>query len=162
STHSYATTSQSLELTVPPVPALPTKPAITDPNFAQDALTWQSSEQRWHSKAVNAAQHATAAAQRLRHLPLHRHTYSPITSCLAALPASGPSGPDIPLLAASDLINNEPSVRASFHGSPVLTVQSCPVGTETQCPARATAWVRRLHHGGAGAVTVIRADAATA
>jgi len=160
-THSFADDGQpEVYITIPGVPALPAPPAYTDPNFAADELTWAKAEASW-AKAVAAARAAGAkAANQLRSVTLDQggDQFSAIWACMAALADTGPQGPDVKMLLASDGINNEPPVTASYAGAPVMFVVNCAWGSELGCPSRAAAWVTGLRRQGSGPVTVVRAD----
>lgn len=161
STHCFTTSAPSLERKVPAVPALPGPPRITDDNLAQDELAWAAEANAWREAAAAANSVAAHVADELRSLRLDRTSFSAISACVAAIADSGPQGPDVTLLLASDLIDNEPRIAASLHGGPVIVIQSCPASTELACRSRASTWTGELQHQGAGQVTVVRADAAS-
>ena len=114
--------------------------------------------------AVKAAQGAaTAAVDKLRSYRLEdtRGNYSAISACVAALAQEGVENASVRFLLASDLEENRRPVTAAYQGAPFLIDQSCP-DSAAACAARAKRWKVRLRRQGAGPVSFVRADAATA
>lgn len=162
-TDSYATNQPALDLQIPGTPALQAPPNIDDPNLATDQVAWAEQEQRWASavKAARAAEAGEVAALRGYRLKDTVGNWSAISGCIAALADEGVQNASVRMVVASDLEENRPPVSADYAGASFLIDQSCPPNGEASCTALAKRWTARLHRQGAGAMTVIRADAAT-
>ncbi|MDA8062047.1 MAG: hypothetical protein M0T80_06370 [Actinomycetota bacterium] len=160
---SFSTTQPSPEVTVPATPALPAPPGALDPNLATAEVTWASEEARWR-KAVGVA-HAAALAgvAMLRNFKLDDKVgnFSAISGCLAALADEGPQDPEVRMVLASDLEENEPAVKANYGGARIIIDQNCPMSIPAAaCQQLARSWTARLERQGAGSVVVVPANTA--
>jgi len=165
-TASYSTDAVALTVTVPPVPALASRPDLTAdgvlaPGGPYD--TWTRERERAQAARAAAREAAASAARALRALRLDHATRSGISGCLSALAQTLPPGDDRRIALASDLDENTAvQVAGDFGKAPLLVVQPCPDGDARRCTellARAEGLLRALD---TGPLTPVRPEAAGA
>ncbi|MDR2492501.1 MAG: hypothetical protein LBD25_03430 [Coriobacteriales bacterium] len=120
-------TSPHLHLTLPPVMALPARPALTDDDVLEATHEWNKQRKAYEAERdryLKACDEATAALQAW---VLYTEQNSGIHSTVTALRLAMAQGGDV--LIASDLKNNQDAqVTGGMEGSRVYVIQSNPFG----------------------------------
>jgi hypothetical protein len=151
-------------VTVPPVAGLARsrpQPGIQD--YLSRLRAWTAGYDSV-AAARGAARHAAATgAATIAGMPLDRQGWSGISACVSALLTTVPASGTHSYLLASDLQEDvTPQLAGSFHGAPLVIIQTCDTGRAAHCQRlldRFTVTMRRL---GAGQITVVRPEQAAA
>jgi hypothetical protein len=150
---------------VPPVPGLAhSRPSPSARGYLQELRTWSAGYDAVASARQAARAAAAPAAAAIAGMPLDRAGWSGITDCVSALLTTVPANGLHSYLLASDLQQNvTPQMTGSFHGAPLVIIQTCDTGNAVYCREllrRFTRWMKRLH---VGRITAVRPElAATA
>lgn len=149
---------------VPPVPGLTrSRPEPSARAHVSQLRTWTVGYQSV-AAARAAARHAAAAgAATIAGMPLDRRGRSGISACMSGLLTTVPSGGAHSYLLASDLQENvTPQLAGSFHGRPLVIIQTCDTGNAAYCQRLLNRFSRMMRRLDVGPITVVRPEVAAA
>ena len=145
---------------VPPVPGLAQQ--RPDPG-AQDYLTqlrtWTAGYQTVASARQAAHEAAATGAASIASMPLDTRGFSAISACISGLLTTVPPGGTHSYLLASDLQENiPPQLAGSFHGAPLIIIQTCDTGNAVYCQQLLDSFTRTMRRLDVGPITVVRPE----
>jgi len=152
-------------VTVPPVPGLAyPRPSPSARDYLQRLRAWSAGYAAVATARQAARKAAAPGAAAIARMHLDRAGWSGISACVSALLTTVPPGGRHTYLLASDLQQNvAPQLIGSFHGAPMVIIQTCDTGNVAFCQGllrRFTRWMHQLH---VGPITAVRPElAATA
>lgn len=146
---------------VRPVPSLIAEPSTSSSNFANDDSTWQSGARQVADIAKDAVADSAKAAGQISSYPWPNGR-SGISACISALIEDLPPGHDVLVVASDGEETEPPQVAGNLHNARVLWVMPCPTGNAAHCTALQATWRAFLGKVGAGSVSFIRPESASA
>lgn len=151
-----------VNIQIPPVPGLPSRPDMTAPGALDPGgpyLDWKKSEQRWSVEYDVAAKATATAVKQLREVDLSNPSYSGVRECVAAVVSVPPKYADATLVVASDLEDNSyTGATPKFDAKPIILIQPCPDGDAKKCSRLKDDFTAWAGASGAGTTTTARAE----
>jgi hypothetical protein len=154
-----SSTLPNLNVVVPGIPGLNmSRPDPTAANYDSALQTWSNGY-----GTVTAARKATSAAaassaRSVAAMPL-AGGWSGISACVSGLLVTVPQAGQHSYLLASDLQENvTPQLAGSFHGDPLVIVQTCDNGDASYCSGLLQRFEAKMHRLDVGTITVVRPE----
>jgi hypothetical protein len=152
-------------LVVPPVPGLAvSRPAPGGQDYLPQLRAWSAGYATVSAARAAARGAAAAGAAKIAGMPLDRNGWSDIIGCISGLLTTVPAGGMHSYLLASDLEQDvPPQMEGSFHGAPLIIIQTCDTGNAAHCQGLLQSFTNAMHQLDVGPITVVRPeDAASA
>jgi hypothetical protein len=148
---------------VPPISGLASRPAPGSPDYLTRLQDWTADYGVVTAARRAAASAAAAGAFAIAGMPLDRNGWSGISACISGLLTTVPPGGTHSYLLASDLQENvAPQLAGSFHGAPLVIIQTCDTGNVTHCRQLLTHFIGLMQRLDVGRITVVRPELAAA
>lgn len=149
---------------VPPVPGLiEQRPEPGPQDYLTQLRTWTSGYQTVASADQAAREAAAAGAASIATMPLDTLAWSGISACITVLLTTVPPGGTHSYLLASDLEENRPQqLTGSFHGAPLVIIQTCDSGNVAYCQQLLDSFTQTMRRLDVGPITVVRPENAAA
>ncbi len=149
---------------VPAVPGLAQqRPEPGSQDYRTQLRNWTAGYQSVASARQAARDAAAAGAASIAGMPLDTLAWSGISACITALLTTVPPGGIHSYLLASDLEENRPQQLAgSFHGAPLVIIQTCDTGHVAYCQQLLETFTQVMHRLDVGPITVVRPENAAA
>lgn len=165
-TNSLSTTlgSDTRHLLVPAVPGLArSRPGPGARDYLSQLRTWTAGYERVAAARTAAQRGAAAGSAAITGMPLDRSGWSGISACISGLLTTIPPGGKRSYLLASDLQENvAPQLAGSFHGAPLVIIQTCDTGNAAYCQGLLDRFTRIMRRLDVGPIPVVRPELAAA
>lgn len=156
-TASFGPGGEVLAGAISPVPAIPARPEVTDPDFVTANRAWRDAVAAADAAAAQVRVASAALAARVRQVTLTRGG-SEIAGCVSALAQTLPAGLRR-ILVVSDLVQiGQPQIAGDLTGTDVLVVHQCRVATA--CDGQEREFATSLSARGAASIRFIRPERA--
>jgi hypothetical protein len=150
---------QPLNVVVPGIPGLNmSRPDPSAANYDSQLPAWSNGYGTVTAARKAASAAARSDAQSIAAMPLPGG-WSAISACISGLLVTVPQAGRHSYLLASDLEENAaPQLEGSFHGAPLIIVQTCDGGSASFCSGLLQLFLAKMHRLDVGTVTVVRPE----